>query len=493
MIKKIHIRFFCLALLAIAAFSCNSKVEFGKHPVAKVVAAMTLDEKASLLVGKDRTCAIPRLGIPSVMLPDANSATTPVVSMLAQSWNLQLIEQTGAVTGAEAKRSGAYCMPVPELNLQDPVVWGKTTAALARGIQSNGVGAIIRQPASNTDIKGFEIAVRESQPWAVVAADSFADSILRGDWGFDGIVITDRDSCDNRKNAIIEAVVKGTLDESAVDRSVTRILETIAQSLLIQESEPVAEPDTEAQALVIRSVTTESMVLLKNQGALPLDSKCRMISLYGTGLDDALKGAGYRLEPSVSAAYRNGKALERKPYQYRADAIASDIAIITLTDIEQGLIRDVCDAFHSKNKKVVVVLNTDAYTDTVGWTGHPDAILLSGMPGKDTWAAVTDLLKGSVNPSGKLLDGFGLSYTTFTHSEPQVTIAEDKLTVAVKVTNTGLVAGKQTVRLYLDTELKAYGKTALLEPGNSEVLEFSLEPSNLPADWDTQNQLVAPL
>ena len=170
------------------------------------------------------------------------------------------------------------------------------------------------------------------------------------------------------------------------------------------------DPDLTAHAQVSRSSATEGMVLLKNEGALPFDKNCRMIALYGVssydmyvvgtgsgsvnykhavGLDEGLKAAGYKLEPSVYNSYskyveehkqaaRPGnfmrtnltnhvipQSLVRKPYQYRADAIASDIAIITigrscgesadrgyegdytLTDIEQGLIKDVCEAFHS--------------------------------------------------------------------------------------------------------------------------------------------------
>ena len=424
----------------------------------------------------------------------------------------------------------------------------------------------------------------------------------------------------NQIKTIIEAVQNGILDEKIVDRNVEKVLAFIARSPKMQGYEFLNDPDLTAHAQVSRSSATEGMVLLKNDGALPLDSKCNMIALYGVssydmyvvgtgsgsvnykhavGLDEGLKAAGYKLEPSVYNSYskyveehrqnaRPGgfmrtnltnhvipQSLVRKPYQYRADAIASDIAIITigrscgesadrgyegdytLTEIEQGLIKDVCDAFHSKGKKVVVILNIGAPIETASWKSRPDAILLAGLPGQEAGYAVTDVLKGDVNPSGKLVDtyvvdymkipstanypvnarelqsaaranrnnpdakpvanydyteykerldigyryydrhpeqvsypfGFGLSYTTFAYSEPQVEMTDGVVNMSVKVTNTGSIAGKEVVQIYIEApkgglnkltkELKAYGKTAILQPGESEILDFKLSEYEL--------------
>ena len=724
MIRKAFIPIVCAALVASVTVSCNREIEFGKSPVKKVVAAMTLEEKVNLLVGvgawngndiaqeiKDaknlipgcagQTYPIPRLGIPSVMLPDGpgglrinptrqNDEKTyyctsfPVATVLAQSWNQQLVEEVGVAIGDEVKRYGADCLLAPALNLhrnpllgrnfeyysEDPLISGKTAAAMVRGVQSNGVGATIKHYALNNQetnrmandaqldqqtarelyLKGFEIAVRESQPWAVMTSYNkingtyapenitLIDSILRQEWGFEGMVMTDwgggRDAIAtvkagndllmpgsaNQIKAIMEAVKNGTLDEKIIDRNVAKILAFIARSPKMQGYEFQNDPDLNAHARVSRSSATEGMVLLKNEGALPLEKNCKMIALYGVssydmyvvgtgsgsvnykhavGLDEGLKAAGYKLEPSVSNSYgkyveehrqaaRPGnfmrtnltnhvipQSLVRKPYQYRADAIASDIAIITigrscgesadrgyegdytLTDIEQGLIKDVCEAFHSKGKKVVVILNIGAPIETASWKSQPDAILLAGLPGQEAGNAVTDVLKGAVNPSGKLVDtyvvdymnipstvnfpvyardlqmavranrnnpeakpvanydfteykerfdigyryydrhpeqvsypfGFGLSYTTFAYSEPKATLSDGAVTLSVKVTNTGSVAGKEVVQVYIEApngglnsltkELKAYGKTALLQPGASEVLEFKLSEYEL--------------
>lgn len=738
MTRKSFIPVACAALVVFATVSCNRKVEFGKSPVKKVVAAMTLEEKVNLLVGvgawnggdiaqeiKDaknlipgcagQTYPIPRLGIPSVMLPDGPGGlrinptrqgedktyyctSFPVATMLAQTWNQQLVEEVGVAIGDEVKRYGADCLLAPALNIhrnpllgrnfeyysEDPVISGKTAAAMVRGVQTNGVGATIKHFALNNQetnrmandvqidqqtareiyLKGFEIAVRESQPWAVMTSynkingtyapenEDLIENILRQEWGFEGMVMTDwgggRDAVAtvnagndllmpggaNQISAIIEAVQNGTLDEKIIDRNVARILELIARSPKMQGYEFQNDPDLKAHAQVSRSSATEGMVLLKNEGALPLAKDCRMIALYGTssydmyvvgtgsgsvnyeravGLNEGLTAAGYKLEPSVSSAYtkyvqennsrvsaRNfmrtnltnhviPESLVRKPYQYRADAIASDIAIITigrscgesadrgydgdytLTDIEQGLIKDVCDAFHSKGKKVVVILNIGAPIETASWKARPDAILLAGLPGQEAGHAITDVLKGAVNPSGKLVDtyvvdfnkipstanfpvnarelqsqvranrgnpdakpvskydfteykerldigyryfdrhpeqvsypfGFGLSYTTFAYSEPQAKFEDGVITMSVKVTNTGSVAGKEAVQVYIEApkggmgnltkELKAYGKTALLQPGESQTLEFTLSQYELAgfdlsaSNWKTVN------
>lgn len=725
-----------IAALALMTVGCNRKVEFGKSPVKKVVAAMTLEEKVNLLVGigawngddiaqeiKDarnlipgcagQTYPIPRLGIPSVMLPDGPGGlrinptrqgddntyyctSFPVATILAQTWNQQLVEEVGVAIGDEVKRYGADCLLAPALNLhrnpllgrnfeyysEDPVISGKTAAAMVRGVQSNGVGATIKHFALNNQetnrmandaqvdqqtareiyLKGFEIAVRESQPWAVMTSynkingtyapenEDLIEKILRQEWGFEGMVMTDwgggRDAVAtvkagndllmpgsaNQIKAIIEAVQNGILDENIVDRNVARILEFVARSPKMQGYEFLNDPDMAAHAQVSRSSATEGMVLLKNNGALPFSKKCKMIALYGVssydlyvvgtgsgsvnynhavGLDEGLKAAGYKLEPSVSSAYTRyvqennsrvsagnfmrtnltnhviPQSLVRKPFQYRADAITSDIAVITigrscgesadrvyegdytLTEIEQGLIKDVCEAFHSKGKKVVVILNIGAPIETASWKSEPDAILLAGLPGQEAGHAITDVLKGAVNPSGKLVDtyvvdfnmipstanfpvdarglqsqaranrgnpdakpvsnydyteykerldigyryydrhpeqvsypfGFGLSYTTFSYSEPMAKVEDGILNLSVKVTNTGSIAGKEAVQIYIEApngglnkltkELKAYGKTALLQPGESQTLEFRLSEYELAgfnqetAGWQT--------
>lgn len=598
-----RVRFIIAIIITCTLFvqSCHHIPQFGQSPNAKVVTAMTLEEKASLLVCNEsngmRSTAIPRLGIPSILFANTPDGPTlhitneghlssckttlfPASTMLEQSWNLQLVEQVGQVIGNEVKLYGVDCLieaspklytnPHSELPCsyytQYQVVWGKNSAAMVRGVQSNGVGASISSPHSDTieansidggshgciatenSLKGFEIAVRESQPKTVVAKDGMwlLDSLLTKEWAFQGVVMAEcGDNQDavtllqeghdllihgnsNHVKAIMEAVGQGILDQKAIDRSVERVLNLIAQSPKLEGSELDDAPDLTAHSIISRLAAAEGMVLLKNNGVLPFSNRCRMIALYGissynmsvaghgsvdcshiVGLDKGLKAAGYKLEPSVEQAYNKSglQQISRESFRYRADAIQADMAVITigrgshetsdspsdgeysLTQEEQELIRDVYNAFHFKNKRVVVVLNADRPFETASWQSLPDAILLAGLPGLEVGHVVADILKGRVNPSGKLTQayssspfGFGLSYTTFDYSEPKATMTNGELLLSVTVTNSGKVAGKEVVQVYMDSEnekqtnkqLMAFAKTALLAPGQSEVLEFKL-------------------
>lgn len=230
----------------------------------------------------------------------------------------------------------------------------------------------------------------------------------------------------------------------------------------------------------------------------------------------------------------------------------SDVAVITLgrsggenyengylpfTPTEVEMVKNVCEVYHSAGKKVVVVLNVGGVCETASWNSYPDAILCAWQPGQEGGHAVADILKGAVNPSGKLPDsfplkyedvpsaatfpgepadnpvnsfykegiyvgyryydsfkvptayefGYGLSYTKFEYSDLKLSSSEfmGKMTVSVSVKNTGSVSGKEVVQLYLsapsteiekpDQELKGFAKTKLLQPGESQQLVFELD------------------
>ncbi len=224
----------------------------------------------------------------------------------------------------------------------------------------------------------------------------------------------------------------------------------------------------------------------------------------------------------------------------------------TLTAAEQALLKQVATAFHAKDKKVVVVLNVGGVTEVASWRAQADAILLAWQPGQEGGYAVADVLSGKVNPSGKLATsfpvsyadipygadfpgkllasgpkptnalmgkpsentysegiyvgyryyntfkkqpayefGYGLSYSTFGYGPLKLSAASfsGPLTASLAVTNTGKVAGKEVVQLYLSapagqldkpaSELKAFAKTKLLAPGESQTLTFTLKPADL--------------
>ena len=231
-----------------------------------------------------------------------------------------------------------------------------------------------------------------------------------------------------------------------------------------------------------------------------------------------------------------------------------------LSDTERALIQNVSTAFHAKNKKVVVVLNIGGVIEMASWRDNPDAILLAWQPGQEGGNAMAALLDGKVNPSGKLATtfpmkyddepsaktfpgkefpeqatsglfgqksvpaeviydegiyvgyryfntfnvkpaydfGYGLSYTQFTYSNLKLNSKEfnGKIIATVDVKNTGSVAGKDVVQLYLTApskelkkpseELKGFAKTNLLKPGQTVSLRFTIDPKDL-ASFDTKS------
>jgi len=226
---------------------------------------------------------------------------------------------------------------------------------------------------------------------------------------------------------------------------------------------------------------------------------------------------------------------------------------LPITQIELDLVRDVCEIFHATGKKVLVVLNVGGVWETASWRDYPDAILLVWQPGQEGGNAIADIITGAVNPSAKLPDsfpmkyedvpssksfpgipvedpinsfyeegiyvgyryydsfnvptayefGFGMSYTSFDYSNLILsnTSFSKKMKVTVTVKNSGKVAGKEVVQLYLSApsteiekpvqELKGFAKTKLLSPGESQQLFFELDERSLASFWSGISAWVA--
>jgi len=368
---------FCAWAAIIPAQAQNNLPRLGKDPIAGVIAAMTLEEKANLVVGggfhipgsnfggapgpltdaqkkvpgaSGTTHGIPRLGIPGIVVTDGpagvhvfNTGTGrlyyatawPVGTLLASSWDTALVRKVGVAFGKEARDYGVDIILGPGLNIhrnplggrnfeyfsEDPVITGNIAAAIVNGIQSNGVGTSIKHFAANNQetnrgslntlvseralreiyLRGFEIAVKQSQPWTVMSSynlingvftserNDLLTGILRNEWGFKGFVMTDwfggKDAVAQAKagndllmpgspqqvQTIIDAVKAGRLDEKELDKNIGAILNIVLQTGTFKGLTYTDQPDLAKDALIAREAAGESMILLKNENnTLPL-------------------------------------------------------------------------------------------------------------------------------------------------------------------------------------------------------------------------------
>ena len=335
--------------------------------------AMLGHQKALVPGAAGVTVAIPRLGIPATVLCDGpagvhidakrdGDANTyyatgfPVGTCLASTWNTELVEQVGQAIGNETHEYGCDVILGPGMNLhrnplcgrnfeyysEDPVVTGLIGAAMVKGIQSQGVGVSIKHFAVNSQetartkvdervsqralrelyLKGFEMTVRQSDPWTVMSSYNIINgtyaqghkdlltTILRDEWGFKGIVMTDwigkRADLPVRQEVqagndlmmpgyaaqaqdIVADVKAGLLDIRDVDCCVRRMLEYIVKTPSFKHYVH-SKPDLQAHAAVTRQSSTEGMVLLRNEKVLPFGKDIRTVALFGVNSYDFFSG-----------------------------------------------------------------------------------------------------------------------------------------------------------------------------------------------------------
>ncbi|MDE6557877.1 MAG: glycoside hydrolase family 3 C-terminal domain-containing protein [Clostridia bacterium] len=426
----------------------------------------------------------------------------PSPSAVACSFDIRLCEELGAHIAKEGAALGVSMVLGPSLNVkrsplcgrnfdyfsEDSYLSGKLAAAYVRGIQSTGVTACVKHFAVNgreyarmycdsrvdeqtlreTYLTGFEIAVKEGGAGAVMTAynkvngvfcnqnSHLINGILRGEWGFEGLVVSDWGGSRDRVEAlkagadlempqcrfsaaeIVEAVKCGELDESAVDKSVERI------SDFARRSEEIERPpfDIKEHDRFAQRVAEECMVLLKNErGALPLKSGERVAVIGDFAKTPRYQGAGSSqinptsLDNILGAIAKSpldfigfAKGFERfggKNSRLLRGALSlagkADTVILCLGLDEnkecEGADRhdlsigenqiELINALAALNKKIVVVLSCGSPVLT-DWDVHADALLLAHLGGQSGARAAVRVLTGDVNPSGRLAESYPL-------------------------------------------------------------------------------------
>jgi beta-glucosidase len=555
----------------------------------------------------------------------------PTASCTASTWNVDLIRKMGEAIAEECIALNVDAVLGPGVNMkrsplggrnfeyfsEDPYLAGEMAANFIKGVQSKGVGTSLKHFAANNQefqrfsisaevderalreiyLPAFENAVKRAKPWTVMCSynklnGTFASQhpylltdILKNEWGFEGLVVSDwgavRDRVpalkagldwempgpqERRVKAVVEAVRSGELDEAVLDESVRRILNIVFKA---KETPKGGTFDVDAHYELAHQIATEGMVLLKNNGLLPLKDQGH-IAVIGRSAENAhFQGGGSsHINPTkvavpfkeLGAQAGNAELTYAEGYptddSFRQDLIdqavtlaqSADVAVLyialptykesegydradlDLTDQQVALIKAVANF----QPKTVVVLNNGAPVAMSAWIDDVAAVLEGWMMGQAGGIAIADVLFGKVNPCGKLAEtfplklsdtpaylnwpgeagevhygeglfigyryydakqmpvlfpfGYGLSYTTFEYSNAKVSAKTfkdvDGVTVTVDVTNTGDVAGKEIVQIYVhdqksglvrpEKELKGFAKVKL-QPGETKSVSIQLD------------------
>ena len=489
----------------------------------EIISQLTLAEKAALLSGKSvwETKDYPEKGIPSIFLSDgphgirkqegegdhlglnASIPATcfPTAATLANAWNPELIEQVGAALGAEASQLGVHVVLGPGLNIkrnplcgrnfeyysEDPYQAGKLAAAMIRGIQSQGVAATPKHLAVNSQelrrmasdsivdertlreiyLTGFEIAVKEGNPKAIMSAYNKINGIyanedkrllrdiLRDEWGFSGFVVSDWGGSNDHvlgvengshlempgtttvgQQEIVQAVQSGRLSEQVLDERVDELLDVILE---LAKAEKQSVDDAKQHELA-RKAAADSIVLLKNEAqTLPLSSD-KGIALIGEFAQaPRYQGAGSSLirsrqldttldslkdyDLSIVGYAKGYQRVDQPDDGLLAEALtlAKEAELVLLylgldeMSESEGLDRShlrlpqnqlrLLEALWEVNPQIVVVLSAGSVVD-MSWDKKARAIVHGYLSGQAGARAMLDVLTGAINPSGKLSETY---------------------------------------------------------------------------------------
>lgn len=440
--------------------------------------------------------------------PSVPATCFPTASAVANSWDAALGEEIGAALGEEAAAQEVSVVLGPGLNMkrnplcgrsfeyfsEDPYLAGKLAAGYIRGIQSKGVAACPKHFAVNSQetrrmasdsivdertlreiyLTGFEIAVKEGHPRSIMSSYNLVNGtyanenkhllmeILRGEWGFDGAVITDwggsNDHALGVKNGstlempapggdsvreLLAAVESGKITESDIDARLSELLPLVFDTKAALDAAP-REFDAAAHHALARRAAEESLVLLKNEGSLlPLAAGTKVAVIGDFAKNPRYQGAGSSMVNSTQVDVlldklidselnvigyqqgfdRHGKpdaALQKSACELatQADTVVLCMGLDEIAESE-GLDRsnlrlaqnqvDLLQAVAAVNPKIVVVLYSGSVVETP-WLDNCRALLYAALGGQAGAGAVADALTGKVNPCGKLAETWPLAY-----------------------------------------------------------------------------------
>jgi beta-glucosidase len=431
----------------------------------------------------------------------------PTACALGSSWNPQLVRRVGEALGREARAQDVAVVLGPGINIkrsplcgrnfeyfsEDPALSGVLGAAMIEGVQSQGVGASLKHYAANnqeTDrlrvsadvdertlreiyLAGFERAVTQARPWTVMCAYNKVNgvyasqhawlltTVLRDEWGFDGLVVSDWGAVHDRvaalaagldlemppnrgvsDAAIITAVRTGRLEEEVLNAAVARVLRLVDRATA--NPGPPAEVDADAHHALARAAATECAVLLKNEDRLlPLRPAAGdTIAVIGefartpryqgagssqvnpTRVDVALDELRSAAPDQVEIVYAAGYGLDGTDHdeELATEAVAlagrAEVVVAFLglpaTDESEGFDRSHMDlpanqtALLSRlgdaNPNLAVVLANGSVVRLADWEQHAKAVLECWLSGQAAGGAAADLLLGAANPSGRLAE-----------------------------------------------------------------------------------------
>lgn len=564
----------------------------------------------------------------------------PTACSIASSFDRELLRKEGELLGSQSQAADVQVLLGPGVNIkrsplcgrnfeyysEDPMVAAEMATAFIQGVQSQGVGTSLKHFLANNQehrrmtnssevdertlreiyLAAFEDVVKNAQPWTIMASynkingtfstenATYLEDVLRKEWGFKGVVVSDWGATHNREAAVaagtdltmpgetetdvelVKSVKNGTLMEGVLDKACENILSLTSKAM--DNLRPNTQFDYEGGHAFARKAAGQSIVLLKNENAILPLKKSEKIAFIGkfasapryqgsgssyinsfkvTSALDAVCNDGISVEYAEGYSIKEDKTDEKLLAEAVATAKNVDTAVLFVGLTEQmeseGFDRrhlnmpasqnELIEAVCAVQPNTVVVLHNGAPIE-MPWIDKPKAILETYLGGQAVGEATVDVLFGEVNPSGRLAEsfpkklednpsylfyfgegnrveynekvfvgyryyetkkmqmlfpfGYGLSYTTFAYSNLKLDKIEmdeeDTLTASVDVTNTGKVAGKEVVQLYVAPkkgeiirpvrELKGFNKISL-EPGETKKVTFQLSKRAF-AYWNTE-------